>query len=609
MPSTKVWLRAGVLAVALTMVHGQAAAQFNQFVFFGDSLTDAGSFKPILPPGTGLFTTNPGPVWAQVLASRYGSSASPANQGGNDYAVGGARVTLLPGYPATPPTSTAPPVSTQVQTYLAAGSVNSKALYSVWGGANDLFTQINLLSTGAINSAQAQAALTTAGGQLAQQVGILSAAGARYIMVFNLPDIGKTPAFANNSQAAAASALAGLYNSSMSAGLDALHINIIRLNMFGLFGEVVANPAAFGLTNVTGVACTTSSSLLCTSATLVSPNAPQTYAFADPVHPTTAGHQIISDYAASVINAPQQAGLLADAPLQAEQANFRALDDRMWSALSAPRPTTKFDAYAVYDYGHYDRNGDAGGGNSNNNTIVVGGDMKVSDQMLAGLEFGYSNNRASLGGGGFTLNDAMLTAYLGYGSGPWYLGVTLGGGGLDYRNVRRSFALGVGNRSESGSTNGSQYIGRLLGGYWFNTSKDFIHGPYARLTYQQIKVDSYSESGTSSTAMSFGDQKNNVFSSSLGWQASGVLGEFRPYGRVSWEYVDYNNRDITAGVVSFPGTFTLPAFKPGSNYALFLVGASVPLSKDIFGFLSVSASAGASSGNYQAVTVGIRAPL
>jgi len=39
------------------------------------------------------------------------------------------------------------------------------------------------------------------------------------------------------------------------------------------------------------------------------------------------------------------------------------------------------------------------------------------------------------------------------------------------------------------------------------------------------------------------------------------------------------------------------------------VGASVPISKDIFGFLSVSASAGASSGNYQAVTVGIRAPL
>jgi outer membrane lipase/esterase len=60
---------------------------------FGDSLTDMGSYKPVLPPGTGMFTTNPGPVWAQPFAQSFGFSASPANQGGNDYAYGGARVT------------------------------------------------------------------------------------------------------------------------------------------------------------------------------------------------------------------------------------------------------------------------------------------------------------------------------------------------------------------------------------------------------------------------------------------------------------------------------------------------------------------------------------
>ena len=40
---TAVLLRAGMLAAALMLVQGQAAAQFNQFVFFGDSLTDAGA--------------------------------------------------------------------------------------------------------------------------------------------------------------------------------------------------------------------------------------------------------------------------------------------------------------------------------------------------------------------------------------------------------------------------------------------------------------------------------------------------------------------------------------------------------------------------------------
>jgi outer membrane lipase/esterase len=56
------------------------SAQFTSIYYFGDSLTDSGTYKPVLPPGTGLFTTNPGPVWSQVLASRYGVAADPANQ-------------------------------------------------------------------------------------------------------------------------------------------------------------------------------------------------------------------------------------------------------------------------------------------------------------------------------------------------------------------------------------------------------------------------------------------------------------------------------------------------------------------------------------------------
>ena len=92
MRRTKRTVLASALFIGLALSHGEAAAQFSGFYFFGDSLTDAGSFKPVLPPGTGKFTTNPGPVWAEVFAQRYGFTATPANQGGNDYAEGGARV-------------------------------------------------------------------------------------------------------------------------------------------------------------------------------------------------------------------------------------------------------------------------------------------------------------------------------------------------------------------------------------------------------------------------------------------------------------------------------------------------------------------------------------
>ena len=78
MPTIRSALRACAL-VTLLLAHREAAAQFNQcyFYFFRDSLTDAASFKPLLPPGIGLFATKPGRIWAQIIAQRLGSTARP----------------------------------------------------------------------------------------------------------------------------------------------------------------------------------------------------------------------------------------------------------------------------------------------------------------------------------------------------------------------------------------------------------------------------------------------------------------------------------------------------------------------------------------------------
>jgi outer membrane lipase/esterase len=263
-------------AVALALAAGNASAQFTNIFFFGDSLTDAGSFKPVLPPGTGLFTTNPGPVWAQVLAQRYGLTAIPANQGGTDFAQGGARVTGLPGVPNSPPTGTATPIATQVTQLLASGPLDGGALYIVWGGANDIFFQLGAASAGAITPAQLQANVAGAAGDLVRQVAILQAAGARNIVVFNLPDIGRTPFGTGSGQGAQISAVIGLYNTTLIGGLDAIGTPTMRVNIFALFNEFLANPAAFGFVNATTPACGGTPSLLCTSANLVAPDAAST---------------------------------------------------------------------------------------------------------------------------------------------------------------------------------------------------------------------------------------------------------------------------------------------------------------------------------------------
>lgn len=595
---------ATALAAGLGAAHGQAAAQFNNFFFFGDSLTDAGFYQGA------RFTVNPGLVWAQDLGARFGMTVTSVAQGGTDFAQGGVRVTQpSPEVPAPAPDR---PVSTQIDELLAATpTLNPHALYAVWIGANDILVNLAAASAGQITPAQLQANIVTAAQQTLQQIARLRDAGARTIMVFNLPDIGKTP-LGLSLPTAPLSALSGLFNSTLEAGLASLHVDIIPMNVNGLLNEVIANPAAFGFTNVTMPACTTASSIMCTPATLVAPNAAQAYLFADSVHPTPAGHQIIADYALSIIEAPQQTGLLAEAPLQVEQANFRTLDARMISNLGAPRAQSKFDAYAIYDYGNYDRASDAGGGRSYTNSVMLGGDMKVSDRMLVGIAFSYTEDKSSLdnNAGGFKLNEATLTAYAGYGEGPWYFGGTIGGGELDYNNIDRSFALGAEHRTESGGTNGSHLMARLLGGYWFNY-QSWIHGPFVRLTYQEDTVRQYSETGTSSTAMTFGQQTRNSFVSSLGWQVSGNLGWGRPWARVTWEK-DYNNDDRTvrAGLVSMPGTFALPVFKPTTSYALFDLGLSGELgASKVTGFITVNATAGKSDGNYQAITVGIRAPI
>ncbi len=602
-------LLAGAIALA---VSAPAAAQFSNAIFFGDSLVDDGSYKPVLPPGTGLFTTNPGPIWVTPFAQNFGFSVSPANQGGTDYAYGGARVTQLPGYPPMPPTDAAVPIATQISQYLMKGPADPNAIYALDGGANDIFTQLTALAGGTISQAQLQANVALAATQLAGAVGTLHAGGANYIVVWNVPDIGKTPFGLSQGAAGSAqiTAVSQLYNSTMWGALDASGIPTIRFNAYQLLNEVVANPALYGFTNATTPACGATPSLQCTPASLVAPNAAQTYLFADGVHPTTAGNAIIAQAITSMITGPMQIASLGEAPFRVEDANFRALDGRMWSSLDAPRSTKKFDAWVAYDYGSSDMNAGPTNGSAHENSIVVGLDGKVSDHLLVGGMFGYTENKGDFGGagGGYTLRQPTGTFYAGYGEGPWYVGATLGAGSLDYSDVNRNIQLGAAVRNESGETRGYEYTGRLLGGYWFHL-QDLLHGPYARVTYTKAIVRQFSETGSDSTALTYGQQDSKQLLWSLGWQVAGTFGGIRPWARATWEYDSLDNdRTVSASSVTLGGWYSIPAPKPDNNYVLFNVGAASDLG-GVTGYISGSGTAAKGDGNYWAVTVGLRMPI
>ena len=183
---------AGVFALALAA--GPVPAQtFSDVVAFGDSLSDGGNFAALpesrrlgVPPGS-RFTTNPDPTAADLLARAFGADAGPSAAGGQNRATGGACMDpqALCRYHAVPA------VPEQIDAYLASrgGRADGGALYTVWGGANDI--RDAMLQTG--DPARAGAAATAAAAVAADQSRRLKDAGARQVVVLNLPDIAHTP--------------------------------------------------------------------------------------------------------------------------------------------------------------------------------------------------------------------------------------------------------------------------------------------------------------------------------------------------------------------------------------------------------------------------------
>jgi outer membrane lipase/esterase len=591
-------------ALALAFCTASASAQFTNVYVFGDSLSDAGQYGS-------RFTTNPGLVTPQLVGQHYGVTVTPSFTGGLSYAQGGARVNSPS--PLIPPNAPNISIAQQVTQQLThTPSLDPGALYQIQGGANDIFVLSQQFLGGQITQAQLQAGVAQAALDLAAQVGRLRAAGAQYIIVQQLPDMGKTPdaiAAGPQAQQLFTTLSQTVFNTTLNSAIASSGVQVVQFNTSALLNEIIANPSLYGFVNTTQRACTTASSLNCTPGTLVAPNANMNYVFADGVHPTTGADMVLSQAIISMITGPQQMAALGQAPLDVERANWRTLDNRMRSSIGTPGPTGKFQAWAAYDYTSADLSGTSLSGDGDVNTVAVGLDMLVTQRLLAGIQFGYSEYKGDFGNGGgdFKLREPMLTAYAGFGEGPWYLGATLGTGHLDY-STNRTIALGPTTRTESGDTTGYHTVARLLGGYWFKYAA-WDHGPFAKLTWQKIVARQFSERGSDSTALTYDQQDYDATFSSLGWQAAGNIQGFRPFARVTWEYnFDADTRSVTAKSNTLAGSYTVPGFTQDDNWWLFDVGVSRDFGR-VTGFLSGNASASKGDGNYWAVTVGVKVPL
>jgi outer membrane lipase/esterase len=293
------------------------------------------------------------------------SSMPPAKPAScTNYAQGGSRVTnpIGPGNKNVPGNALLGqltyPLVTQVADHLArpanAGAFNPKALVTVMAGGNDVFMQggaaqaigtasfsgaaqlagwtgaqllaLNTAATGSNPAVDVPLAIQSIVGQNMAKAGTELAAlikteivgkGAKYVLVVNLPNVGATPnGVAGGAQAAQLSTgMAQAFNQALAAGLAGTP-GVVIADAFTTSTDQFNNPSAYGLSNVrdrackfvTGNATNTSgnilrgASLTCNPTNVIDGDISR-YGFADDVHPTPYGHQLLAQFTAKVLAA------------------------------------------------------------------------------------------------------------------------------------------------------------------------------------------------------------------------------------------------------------------------------------------------------------------
>lgn len=629
-----------IAVVGLMLASVPAAGQtFSQFVGFGDSTIDSGSYRSLASPGGGATfnalwpsavangagkpTSSPGLVSSEALAAAFGLSAIPSDQGGTNYATSGAKNVTI-NNAATGGFTAAVPTVTQIGNYLSAngGRANPNALYLISSGGNDIAFATGNSGTGPF-PASPQAYIVSAANSLAGVVANLQAAGARYIVVPDLPYSFPPGGGAGN---AATRQDRLLYTQTLWSGLAASGVNFIPADYNAMRLAIASNPALFGFQfiDTINVACTqpagvtTAWALLCSSnpaapSHLVTPNADQTRLFADDQHLSTAGQKILADYEYSLIVAPSEISFLAEVPVKTRAAVVDAIFNQI-TISERQRNVGTFNVWVGGDVASLAINSGSNG---------FPNDPGVPAAFTGGIDYAFANGwllggAISVGrttqnfdlGGNFTLNEVAGSLYAAYGRGPVW-GQVIGTFGTLHYDVDRIVPIGITTQSNIGSTKGTNTSFAAEFGYDFATpigkpalipnmpvkaapaaaGPEIIHGPVVGIVLQHIHVNGYTETDPFAsiggfTALSFADQTRDSAVTELGYRASVDVGIWRPFAKLVWNHELANtDRSVTASLtsVSAPSYF-MPAVVVGKDWGTGEIGTTVTISKSVTGY-------------------------
>lgn len=586
-------LCASAMAILAPMAHADDTVTFNRVFVLGDSLSDGGSYtnsaKAGIAAATGgaapninyRFTTNnpngSSRTWGEILAARLGISLAPNYQypvkvGGTDYAEGGARVSNPVGIGYSPATGImTTPVSTQVDRLLASSpNLGANDLVLLWAGANDVFTQLGTVSAGAETPTQGGAAMVQAGTDMATQVARLRAAGAKYVVVALLPDIGAHTPYGRLLQSGGGAALLSSYsqafNNTLRATLPATGVAVINTDK--ILGGILANTTRFGFSAADPLAATSPAcginpaatgpgNYFNSSLTCVSTN-PNKAVFADGVHPSADGQLILGQVAYGSLVAIAQAAQLPVASAISIRQNALAIEPRLTigaltNGTGQVRNPGDFKVYANTEVGLYTAKGSQIQPSLDGDTerLSFGMDVMASSNALVGAAVSYTRGYTKFGGGtgDFAADFTSLAIYGTMAlSHEFYLNAMALYGGLDFSKFNRNIALANTSLSTRGQTSGDYYAWRIGGGYATELFPGVKGGPYVAVIQDQASVNGFDETGDVSS-LSYGSLNYRSLRITAGFSAVSepVIDGWRPALRFSFDH-DLMSKDLTVPI-------------------------------------------------------------
>jgi len=264
-----------LLIVCVVWLPAHTVFAYSNIVAFGDSLSDNGNIER---------ATN-GCVWVEYLADDDRLDADLFN-----FAHAGATTGFSLQRPYGLVTQA---IGSWILSYFYP-TFTEDALFTVWAGGNDL--------RGIDDPADAPAVIGSAVTNIATTLTILiEGVGADDILVPNLPDLGLIPENNWNPQLSAMCSAATLaFNTALDDTLDLFAVqyptvNLYRLDTYAVMYEIIDDGIFENVTDPW----------------LGSGGDPDEYLFYDSIHPTTAAHSILADYAyAAVTEVPEPATLI-----------------------------------------------------------------------------------------------------------------------------------------------------------------------------------------------------------------------------------------------------------------------------------------------------------